>query len=75
MSRFDELSPLWRALINYFGAEVCARVANVAPEDIPAKLGRKKEFEKYYEEAYGRRLRDAARDEKERIAAAWDGFL
>lgn len=75
MRRFDELEPLWRALINYFGADVCARVQHVEPEKIPAKLGQKAEFEKYYEEAYGRRMRDAAREEKERIASAWDGIL
>jgi hypothetical protein len=78
MRRFDQLPPYQRALINFFGADVCARVCegrSLRPEEIPAKLGRKAEFDAYYEEVYAGPERERRRAELQRQTSVWDGFL
>jgi uncharacterized protein YigA (DUF484 family) len=78
MERFDRLSPYQRALVNYFGADVLARISqNIAPEDIPKRLGKAKEFAEYWEQFQAPAVAAAvaaAKAEKERIASAWSDF-
>lgn len=75
MERFDRLSPYQRALVNFFGDDVLARLPSGLEErQIAKRLGKAKEFEEYWTEFS---KADQARKKAEafRVASAWDGIL
>lgn len=75
MDRFDRLSPYQRALVNFFGADVLARLPSGLEErQIAKRLGKAKEFEEYWTE-FSKPVQAKKEAEAARVASAWDGIL